>query len=224
MRANTIISCLPLLLVGARAFDIYLNEDADCPEDSINIVCEEQEIGDCCNGKEDTVYSSAQATDDQKGIVLYALGQGQAADADNRCSIQLAMDDVCPSTDVPQGSAAGVLGAAGTDEDPSTDGDVTDGDKDGEDDGGGSHHGIFKPRHHPRSLSPEKPETWIQKNKKVKRSGGVRQQTYTSHAYRNATHEFKLSRDSPLAAQFEALTDRQERVDFLKRHGEAKAR
>nr|POE86914.1 hypothetical protein CFP56_63946 [Quercus suber] len=208
----------------AFAFDIYLNEESGCPDEDIDIVCEEQVVGDCCNGDEDTLYSSAQASDGQGGVVLYGLGQGQDADADNRCSIFLTQDDTCATSDVPNGSAAGALGETGGDEDPSTDGDSTDGDEDGEDDGGGDHDdGIFKGRR-ARRASPEK-ETWIQKNKKVtKRSGGWRQQQYTAYAVRNETHVYKLSRDSPHAAKYKSLTDRKERVDFIKQHGVAKLR
>ncbi|KAF3059918.1 hypothetical protein GL218_04550 [Daldinia childiae] len=65
---------------------------------------------------------------------------------------------------------------------------------------------------------PEK-ETYIQKNKKTKRIDGWRQTHHTAYAVRNATHIYKLSRDSPHSATYESLTNRQERIDFLKRHG-----
>lgn len=220
MRTNTLAIFASLLLLGHRAFafDIYLNEDSDCPDDEISIVCEEQVVGDCCNGAVNTLYSSAQASDDQGGVVLYGLDQGQAPDSENRCGLQLAKDDTCATTDIPQGSAAGALGEEGGDEDPSTDEEPTDGDDDGEDDGGGDHG-----RRHARDVSPKK-ETWIQKNKKAKRSEGWRQTQHTAYAVRDATHVWKLSRDSEHAPAYEALTDRQERVDFLKRHGVAKRR
>ncbi|RYP54819.1 hypothetical protein DL769_010276 [Monosporascus sp. CRB-8-3] len=208
----------PLLAQCARGFNTHLNEDSDCPEEEIGIVCGEQEVGDCCNGEVNTLYSSAQASDGQGGVVLYTLNQGQPHDDDNRCGLQLAQDDSCPSTDIPQGSAADARGEAGGDEDPSTDEEPTDGDEDGEDDGGGDHD-----RRHARSLSPEK-EAWIQKNKKAKRAGGWRQTQHTAYAVRDATHVYKLSRDSPHSPAYRALTDRQERVEFLKRHGVAKRR
>ncbi|KAI0385158.1 hypothetical protein F5Y04DRAFT_247033 [Hypomontagnella monticulosa] len=178
-----------------------------------------QEVGDCCNGNVNTLYSSATASDDQGGVVLYGLNQGQAPDSPNRCGLQLAQDDSCATTSIPQGSAAGARGSTGGDEDPSTDEEPTDGDSDGEDDGGGDH----SRRSHARDISPEK-ETWIQKNKKAKRAGGWRQTQYTAYAVRNATHVYKLSRDSPHAATYEGLKDRQERVEFIKRHGVAKRR
>ncbi|RYP76639.1 hypothetical protein DL769_003599 [Monosporascus sp. CRB-8-3] len=159
------------------------------------------------NSEVNTLYSSAQASDGQGGVVLYALNQGQPPYDDDRCV----------STDIPQGSAAGARGETGGDEDPSTDEKPTDGDEDGEDDGGGDHGG-----RHARSLFPEK--TWIQKNKKAKRAGGWRQTQHTAYAVRNATHVYKLSRDSPHNPAYRALTDRQERIDFLKRHGVAKRR
>ncbi|RYP61811.1 hypothetical protein DL771_009994 [Monosporascus sp. 5C6A] len=220
MRTGRIASVASLLLLAhcARAFDIYLNEDSDCPEEEISVVCEEQVVGDCCNGEVNTLYSSAQASDGQGGVVLYALNQGQAPDDPNRCGLQIAQDDTCATTDIPQGSAAGARGETGGDEDPSTDEEPTNGDEDGEDDGGGSHG-----RRHARSLSPEK-ETWIQKNKKAKRAGGWRQTQHTAYAVRDATHVYKLSRDSPHSPAYRALTDRQERVDFIKRHGVAKRR
>ncbi|KAI8958102.1 hypothetical protein F5Y11DRAFT_351900 [Daldinia sp. FL1419] len=74
-----------------------------------------------------------------------------------------------------------------------------------------------------RSNSPEK-ETWIQKNKNAKRVGEWRQTNYTAYAVRDATHIYKLSRDSPHSAVYESLTDRQERIDFLKQHGIAQRR
>ncbi|KAJ0121313.1 hypothetical protein J7T55_008477 [Diaporthe amygdali] len=221
MRSATLtcISSLLLLAHHVHAFDIYLNEDSDCPEDEISIVCEEQEVGDCCNGLVRTMYSSAQASDDQGGVVLYGLDQGQDPESSNRCGLQLVKDDECATTDVPQGSAAGALGSDGDDEDPSTDKDPTDGEEDGEDDGGGDHD-----RRHARDVSPKK-ETWIEKNKKVKRAAdGWRQTQPTAYAVRDATHVWKLSRDSEHAPAYEALTDRQERIDFLKRHGVAKRR
>lgn len=115
-----------------------------------------------------TLYSSAQASDGQGGVVLYALNQGQAADSPNRCGLQIAQDDTCATTDVPAGSAAGARGGGGADggdEDPSSDGDSTNGDEDGEDDGGGDHDdGIFRrERDHARSLSPQK-ESFIEKS------------------------------------------------------------
>ncbi|KAK7754713.1 hypothetical protein SLS62_003271 [Diatrype stigma] len=222
MRTATLASIASLLLLAhrARAFDIYLNEDSDCPDDEISIVCEDQSVGDCCNGEVNTLYSSAQASDGQGGVVLYGLNQGQPADDANRCGLQLAQDDSCATSDIPQGSAAGALGEAGGDEDPSTDEEPTDGDDDGEDDGGGDHS-----RRHARSLSPaKKEETWVEKNKKAKRAGGWRQTQHTAYAVRDATHVYKLSRDSPHSAAYRSLTDRQERVDFLKRHGVAKRR
>ncbi|KAG4222081.1 hypothetical protein PC116_g29444 [Phytophthora cactorum] len=74
-----------------------------------------------------------------------------------------------------------------------------------------------------RSGPPEE-ETWIQKNKKIKRVGEWRQTNYTAYAVRDATHIYKLSRDSPHSAAYKALTDRQERIDFLKQHGIAQRR
>ncbi|RYP55261.1 hypothetical protein DL768_000016 [Monosporascus sp. mg162] len=169
------------------------------------------------NGEVNTLYSSAQASDGQGGVVLYALNQGQPPYDDDRCRLQLAQDDSCVSTDIPQGSAAGARGETGGDEDPSTDEEPTDRDEDGEDDGGGDHGG-----RHARRFFPE--ETWIQKNKKAKRAGGWRQTQHTAYAVRDATHIYKLSRDSPHSPAYRALTDRQERIDFLKRHGVAKRR
>ncbi|KAI0844941.1 hypothetical protein F5Y00DRAFT_184367 [Daldinia vernicosa] len=74
-----------------------------------------------------------------------------------------------------------------------------------------------------RSFPPEE-ETWIQKNKKAKRLGEWRQTYHTAYAVRDATHIYKLSRDSPHSAAYASLTDRQERIDFLKRHGIAQRR
>ncbi|RYP30300.1 hypothetical protein DL767_006334 [Monosporascus sp. MG133] len=220
MRIGRIASFTSLLLLThyARAFDIYLYEDSDCPEEEISIVCEEQEVGDCCNGEVNTLYSSAQASDGQGGVVLYAFNRGQPPHHDNRCGLQLAQDDSCASADIPQGSAAGAHGETGGHEDPRTDEEPTDVDEGGEDDGGGDHG-----RRHAWSLSPEK-ETWIQKNKKAKRAGGWRQTQHTAYAVRDATHVYKLSRDSPYSPAYRALTDRQERVDFIKRHGVAECR
>ncbi|KAI2469768.1 hypothetical protein F4781DRAFT_430983 [Annulohypoxylon bovei var. microspora] len=78
-------------------------------------------------------------------------------------------------------------------------------------------------RSHASSLSLEK-ETWVQKNEKAKRVDGWRQTQHTAYSVRDATHIYKLSRDSPHSAAYRALTDRQERIDFLKRHGVAKPR
>ncbi|KAI0122230.1 hypothetical protein F4814DRAFT_446166 [Daldinia grandis] len=69
-----------------------------------------------------------------------------------------------------------------------------------------------------RSFPPEK-ESWIQKNKKSERIDGWRQTHHTAYAVRDATHIYKLSRDSPHSTTYESLADRQERIDFLKRHG-----
>lgn len=78
-----------------------------------------------------------------------------------------------------------------------------------DDDGGGDHG-----RRRVPDVSPKK-ETWIEKNKKVKRGAdGWRQTQPTAHAVRDATHVWKLSRDSEYAPAYEALTDRQERIDF----------
>lgn len=216
------LATLLLLAHRVRGFDIYLNEEANCPEEEIDVVCEEQVVGDCCNGKVQTLYSSATASDEQGGVVLYSLNQGQPADAPNRCGLQIAQDDSCATTDIPAGSAAGARGAEGGEEDPGTDGEPTNGDEDGEDDGGGDHGGDRR-RFHSRNFSPVK-ETWIEKNKRAKRSEGWRQTQYTAHAVRDATHVYKLSRDSPLNDEYEALTDRSERVAFIKRHGTVKLR
>ncbi|KAI1805628.1 hypothetical protein F4811DRAFT_211449 [Daldinia bambusicola] len=67
-------------------------------------------------------------------------------------------------------------------------------------------------------------ETWIEKNKKVKRVGEWRQTSYTAYAVRDTTHIWKLARDSPHSAVYESLTDRQERIDFIKLHGIAQRR
>lgn len=138
------ISLLLLLLAHhTHAFDIYLNKDPDCSEDKINIVCENQRVGSCCNGLVRTLYSSAQASDGQGSVVLYGLDQGQDPEARNRCGLQLVRDDQCSTTDVPMGSAAGVLGSEGGDEDPHFDQNPTDGvdtgGDDGQDDGDGDH-------------------------------------------------------------------------------------
>ncbi|KAK2770098.1 hypothetical protein CKAH01_04441 [Colletotrichum kahawae] len=146
MRTNTLALLASLLLLGHRAlaFDIYLNEDSDCPDEEISIICEEQVVSNCCNGAVNTLYSSA---------------RGKSPDSENSCGLQLAKDDTCATTDIPQRSTAGALGEEGGDEDPSTDEEPTDDDEDGEDDGGGDHG-----RRHAREVSPKK-ETWIQKNK-----------------------------------------------------------
>jgi hypothetical protein len=176
-----------------------------------------------------TLYSSAQASDGQGGVVLYALDQGQDSEAENRCGLQVAQDDTCATTDIPSGSAAGVRGSGGADgggEDPNTDGDSTNGDEDGEDDGGGDHDdGIFKrKREHARSLSSQR-ESFVEKNKKVERSAdGWRHQQHTAYAFRTKDTVYKLSRDSEHAVVYEQLTDRHEKVEFLKKHGVAKLR
>ncbi|KAH0433397.1 hypothetical protein CcaCcLH18_05926 [Colletotrichum camelliae] len=175
-----------------------IKETQNHGNEEISIVCEEQVVGDCCNGAVNTLYSSAQASDDQGGVVLYGLDQGQAPDSENRCGLQLAKHDTCARTDIPQGSAAGDFGEEGGDEDPSTDEEPTDGDEDGEDDGG--------------DLDPEEQE----------RQAVARLAPNSAHG--DVTHVWKLSRDSEHAPAYEALTDRQERVDFLKRHGVAKRR
>lgn len=139
--------------------------------------------------------------DDQGGIVLHEADQGQDPESSDRCGLQLLKDDECATTDISQGSAAGALGS------------------DVDDDGGGDHG-----RRRVPDVSPKK-ETWIEKNKKVKRGAdGWRQTQPTAHAVRDATHVWKLSRDSEYAPAYEALTGRQERIDFLKRHGVAKRR
>ncbi|KAI0882283.1 uncharacterized protein GGS22DRAFT_191452 [Annulohypoxylon maeteangense] len=76
---------------------------------------------------------------------------------------------------------------------------------------------------HARNPSPEN-ETWIQKNEKAKVVDGWRQTHYTAYAVRDATHVYKLSRGSPRSTAYQALTDRQQRIDFLKQHGVAKPR
>lgn len=221
MRTAAIPSLASPLLIAhrARAFDIYLNEESDCPDDEISIVCEDQDVGDCCNGEVNALCSSARASDDQGGVALYGLDQGQPADDANRCGLQLAQDDSCATSDIPpQGSAGG--GGGGDEDQTSTDEEPTDGGEGGEDDGGGDHS-----RRRARSLSPAaEGETWVGKNKRAKRAGGWRQTQHTAYAVRDATHVYKLSRDSPHSAAYRSLTDRQERVDFLKRHGVAKRR
>lgn len=217
---SAMLTCIFLLFLLAHhthAFDIYLNKESDCSEDKIDIVCENQRVGSCCNGLVRTLYSSAQASDDQGNVVLYGLDQGQDPEAPNRCGLPLVIDDDCSTTDVPMGSAAGALGIEGDprfDQNP-TDGTAPDG-EDGEDNGGGAHG-----REHAKDFgTPPKKETWIEKNAKVKRGAdGWRQQQWTAYAVRSGGYVWKLSRDSELIPAFETLTDEKEQVDFVKRHG-----
>lgn len=156
--------------------------------------------------------------EDQGGGVLYGLDQGQNLESSDRCGPQL-LDVECATTGIPQGSVAGALGSDADDENPSTDKEPTNGEDGGENDGGGDHG-----RSHARVVPPKK-ETWIEKNKMVERGAdGWCQTQPTAYAVRDATHVWKLSRDSEHAPAYEALTDRQERIDFLKRHGVAKRR
>lgn len=223
MRTATLPTLISLLLVSHHglAFDIYLNEDSDCPDDVISIVCEEQAVGDCCNGHPHTLYSSAEASDGKGGVVLYGLDQGQDPDSENRCGLQLAKDDICATSDIPQGSAAGIVGEEGGEKDPSADKEPTNGSEDGENDGGGSH---GRRRNHPRIGFPFVEETMFQKAKNAKRTGAWRQTQHTAYAVRDGTHVWMLSRGSEHAPTYEALTDRQERIDFLKKHGVARLR
>lgn len=224
MRTTTVLASIATLLLlahRAQAFDIYLMRNSDCPEEEdIDVVCKDTDVGRCCNGHVGVLYSSATATDDKEGVVLYALNQGQPADSPNRCGLQIARDDACATVDIPMGSAAGVLGRSEEEEDDSSESE--------------------RRRRHARDVTPPKEatpekeeeeeaapkkETWIEKNKKVKRdASGWIQQQFTSYAVRSKTHIYKLSRDSEHAPAFEALTDRKERVEFVKRHGVAQRR
>lgn len=152
-------------------------------------------------------------------VSSYGLEEGQDPEFPDRCGLQLLKDDECVMTDIPQGLAAGALGSDGNDENPGTDNETVKGEENREDDGGGDHG-----RRRLRDASPKK-ETWIEKNKKVKRGAdGWRQTQPTAYAVRDVTHVWKLSRDSEHAPAYEALTDHQERIDFHKRHGVAKRR
>lgn len=156
-------------------------------------------------------------SESEGGAMLYKLGQGQNPEPSNRCGLQLLKNDNCATTDMPQGSAAGTLGSDGDDEDAGTGKEPTNVEDDGEDDGDDDHG-----RRRVPDVSAKK-ETWIEKNKKVKAGAdGWRQTQPTAYAVRDATHVWKLSRDSEHAPAYEALTERQERIDFLKRHGVVK--
>ncbi|KAI1774498.1 hypothetical protein F4818DRAFT_442000 [Hypoxylon cercidicola] len=225
MRSNNVTLLAPLLLLSHNvcAFDVYLNKDEGCPDGVIDRVCENQAVGICCEGLDNTEYYSAQASDGQKNIALYSSQGG------NKCAVTITTDDTCATTSTGGGTGAGAVVSRALpergDEDPTQDDDPTNEEPAGESEGSSGDHS----RAHARSLSGGRKETWIEKNKRAPIVNGWRHNQYTAYAYVDRTHVYKLSRDSPLAPGYEAIEalpvrDREAEIAYLKRYGEVKTR
>ncbi|KAI1316860.1 hypothetical protein F5Y16DRAFT_393045 [Xylariaceae sp. FL0255] len=206
--------------------------DEGCPEDTINSACEDIGYDMCCAGDVGTEYYSAEASDGASPITLYS-SRGDRPGGDS-CAVTITEDDTCPSTSTGGGTGAAVLINGLPDPEPTS---TVDSSSDS-----GSEKRMASRREmsalkareaqrralnleHARSFTNGK-ETYIEKNARAPVVNGMRQVTPTSHALLTKTHVYKLSRDSPMAAGFEALSSksREERVDYLKRHGKVYTR